>query len=132
LAGLTTGTVVPASYHTAKHGVVALSECLFGELAHRAPGVGVTVLCPGFVKTNIFTSQRNRPEHLANLDPKPGARVANDEIVRIVESQAITPAEVADHVVRAVKEDRLWILTHPSMATWVEDRAARIVAAADA
>jgi NAD(P)-dependent dehydrogenase (short-subunit alcohol dehydrogenase family) len=44
LAGHTTGTVVPASYHTAKHGVVALSECLFGELAQRAPGVGVTVL----------------------------------------------------------------------------------------
>lgn len=33
LAGLTTGTVVPTSYHVAKHGVVALSECLFGDLA---------------------------------------------------------------------------------------------------
>jgi NAD(P)-dependent dehydrogenase (short-subunit alcohol dehydrogenase family) len=130
MAGLTSPAGL-GPYNASKHAVVTISETLWAEMEEDGTGVGVSVLCPGWVRTDIFTSQRNRPEHLANIDPKPGARVANDDIIRLVEEQAITPAQVADHVVRAIKEDRLWILTHPSMAAWVDDRAQRIIAAAD-
>jgi NAD(P)-dependent dehydrogenase (short-subunit alcohol dehydrogenase family) len=129
MAGLTSPAGL-GPYNASKHAVVTISETLRAELEEDGAGVGVSVLCPGYVRTDIFTSQRNRPGHLANDDPKPGARVANDDIIRLVEEQAITPAEVAAHVVRAVKADQLWILTHPSMADWVEARASRIVAAA--
>ena len=104
LAGLTTGTVVPASYHTAKHGVVALSECLFGELAQRAPGVGVTVLCPGFVKTRINENDRNRPEDLAPSPFEPESP-RSVEIATAMAEMTLTglePAQVADLVHDAV------------------------------
>jgi short-subunit dehydrogenase len=127
MAGLTSPAGL-GPYNASKHAVVTISETLRAELDEDSAGVGVSVLCPGWVRTDIFTSQRNRPDHLTNVDPKPGARVANDDIIRLVEEQAITPADVAAHVVRAIREDRLWILTHPSMATWVADRTARIVA----
>jgi len=127
MAGLTSPAGI-GPYNASKHAVVTISETLAAEMEEDGTGVGVSVLCPGWVRTDIFTSQRNRPEALANTEPKPAAREANDEIVRIVEAQAISPAQVAADVVRAVKEDRLWILTHPDMAVWVEDRAARIVA----
>ena len=51
-------------YNAAKHGVVAISETLYHELAMVAPHVKVSVLCPGWVNTNIADSERNRPAHL--------------------------------------------------------------------
>jgi short-subunit dehydrogenase len=58
--------VIPglAPYSVAKHGVVVLSEILRAELDRDAPGVGVTVVCPGGVRTAIGDSVRNRPVYL--------------------------------------------------------------------
>src|SRR5262249_38551895 len=55
-------------YNASKHAVVAISETLHHELAMSAPGVHVSVLCPGWVKTNIADSGRNRPAHLQSGD----------------------------------------------------------------
>jgi NAD(P)-dependent dehydrogenase (short-subunit alcohol dehydrogenase family) len=52
------------AYNVAKHGVVALSETLRAELDLKAPNVGVTVVCPGRVATNIQSARRNRPKEL--------------------------------------------------------------------
>jgi len=49
---------------TSKHGVVGLSEALFHELALRGSAVGVSVLCPTFLRTKIFDSDHNWPERL--------------------------------------------------------------------
>jgi NAD(P)-dependent dehydrogenase (short-subunit alcohol dehydrogenase family) len=62
------GLVAPqrlGAYSVTKFGVVALTEVLAAELAQAGSRVGATVLCPGTVRTNIRTSSRNRPEHLA-------------------------------------------------------------------
>jgi NAD(P)-dependent dehydrogenase (short-subunit alcohol dehydrogenase family) len=53
------------AYAVTKFGVVALTEALAAELAHAGSKVGATVLCPGTVRTNIRSSSRNRPAHLA-------------------------------------------------------------------
>src|SRR5271155_3427801 len=58
IAGLLSGGSIP--YNVSKYGVVALSEGLRLELAPR--GIGVSVLCPGFIRTKIMNSQRNLPE----------------------------------------------------------------------
>jgi NAD(P)-dependent dehydrogenase (short-subunit alcohol dehydrogenase family) len=55
-------------YLVSKHAVVALSEGLAQELAQAAPGVGVTVVCPGMVTTNIQAAERNRPVDLGVAD----------------------------------------------------------------
>src|SRR3954464_81472 len=61
IAGLISGNSL--AYNVAKYGVVALSEGLWAELAPR--GIGVSVLCPGFIRTRIVDSGRNLPERFA-------------------------------------------------------------------
>src|ERR1700736_4630104 len=61
IAGLLSGG--GNQYNVSKYGVVALSEGLRSELAPR--GIGVSVLCPGFVRTQILNSRRNLPERFA-------------------------------------------------------------------
>jgi len=129
VAGLVAGPGI-GPYNAAKSAVVAISETLAAELRAEGSRVGVSVLCPGFVRTNIFTSQRNRPEALRNPSKKTAARAGNDAIVEAVRAQGIEPAVVADRVVDAVVGDRFWILTHPEHLDAVRERFAGIEAAA--
>jgi NAD(P)-dependent dehydrogenase (short-subunit alcohol dehydrogenase family) len=133
LAGLTTGTVVSASYHTAKHGVVALSECLFGELAQRAPGVGVTVLCPGFVKTRINENARNRPEDVAPspFEPDSPRSVEVRKALAEMTLGGLEPAQVADLVHDAVLSRQFYIHTDPAAMPFIRARHDAIEAATD-
>jgi NAD(P)-dependent dehydrogenase (short-subunit alcohol dehydrogenase family) len=65
IAGLISGS--GNAYNVTKYGVVALSEGLRVELAPR--GIGVSVLCPGFIRTQIIDSARNLPERFAGAAP---------------------------------------------------------------
>jgi NAD(P)-dependent dehydrogenase (short-subunit alcohol dehydrogenase family) len=96
-------------YNASKHAVVAISETLHHELALSAPHVKVSVLCPGWVNTNIAESARNRPAHLqdgAAPDPEAAA------LLRGFLQQGMPPEEVAAQVLDAMREERFWILTH--------------------
>ena len=109
-------------YNATKYAVVGLSETLAIELADSA--VGVSVLCPGVVNTNIFTSQRNRPPALKNDRPNLAARSVNGTI-RI--SEGLEPSVVADQVLDAILVDRFWIITHPELLEAVEARHQRLL-----
>ncbi|MCU1361442.1 MAG: short-chain alcohol dehydrogenase [Ilumatobacteraceae bacterium] len=111
-------------YNATKYAVVGISETLAVELA--GTGVGISVLCPGVVSTNIFTSQRNRPDRLRNETPKAAARQSN---VELMQQLGISPAVVADRVAEAIIDDRFWIFTHPELLDAVETRHAGIMAA---
>ncbi len=114
-------------YNATKFAVVAISETLSKELQAAGSSVGVSVLCPGFVRTNIFDSQRNRPDALRNATKAVGdARARNDILKRFLET-AMDPAEVAVHVRDAIVEDRFWITTHPEFFNAVTQRADDIV-----
>jgi len=91
-----------ASYVAAKHAVVGMSQSIYHELAETA--VGVSVLCPGVVTTNINTSHRNRP----GTDPAS----VDKRTFGTDHAEAMTPAQVAGVVVEAVEADRFWILPH--------------------
>jgi NAD(P)-dependent dehydrogenase (short-subunit alcohol dehydrogenase family) len=104
-------------YNATKYAVVGISETLAIELA--GSGVGVSVLCPGVVNTNIFRSQRNRPEHLRNPQRNAAARAANEELVG---QEGIDPSVVADKVANAIREGEFWIITHPDLLTHVDAR----------
>lgn len=96
-------------YNASKHAVVAISETLHHELAMMAPQVKVSVLCPGWVKTNIADSHRNRPEHLqteTEADPAAG------DVLRGFLETGMPPEAVAEKVFGAVRDGRFWILTH--------------------
>jgi NAD(P)-dependent dehydrogenase (short-subunit alcohol dehydrogenase family) len=133
VAGLVSAPGMGA-YCASKHAVVTISECLFHELSLAAGGkVKVSVLCPGWVKTNIADSDRNRP---AGLKGNAGAqRSPQEQMIEAMTRQAIAngipPSEVADRVLAAIHEERFWILTHPQMNKAVEVRARGILEGLD-
>jgi NAD(P)-dependent dehydrogenase (short-subunit alcohol dehydrogenase family) len=134
MAGLC-GLPGTGAYCASKHAVVAISECLFHELGFATGGkVKVSVLCPGWVKTNIADAERNRP---ANLKGEAGAgqRSPQEQMMEAMLRQAIAngmpPSDVADMVLAAIHEERFWILTHPSMKKIVEARARGILEGLD-
>ena len=104
-------------YNATKYAVVGISETLAIELAGSS--VGVSVLCPGVVNTNIFKSQRNRPEHLRNPSRNAAARAFNDGLVV---QEGIAASVVADKVAAAVRDGEFWIITHPDLLTHVDAR----------
>ena len=74
VAGLIGGST-NALYSVTKHGVVALTENLYVDLQTEGTQIGCSVLCPGFVNTNIFDSGRNRPSDLANEEAPPAPTI---------------------------------------------------------
>ncbi|MEM7019717.1 MAG: SDR family NAD(P)-dependent oxidoreductase [Pseudomonadota bacterium] len=112
MAGLANGSMM-APYFVTKHAVVSYSECLFAELQADAPHVGVSVLCPGFVQTQIMNARRNHPDQ-AYADremTRQGVSEFNEAMTAGVES-GITPDSVAAQVAAAIESNRFWILTH--------------------
>jgi NAD(P)-dependent dehydrogenase (short-subunit alcohol dehydrogenase family) len=104
-----------SSYNVAKHGVVALSQSMRNEL--RDANVGVSVLCPGLVRTRILESHRNRPAGLA----APAAPIPAAD--RPEPTETLAPEDVADLVLDAVRADRFWILPHPRYGELALDNA---------
>ena len=119
-----------APYNASKAAVVALSETLRFELAAEGSRVGVSVLCPSWVRTNISTADRNLPERFAyHLDTDQMAQVTAYKTRRRqqVRPAATDPSDIADQVVGAVRANRFYVLTHPASVALFEARARRIV-----
>lgn len=128
MAGLLAGPGM-APYNATKHAVVAISESMYHELNMTGARVRVSVLCPGWVNTRIFESERNRPAELAatgSLRGRP-AFAAAEEMGRQLLAAGLPPAEVADQVFHAVGEERFWILTHDNFKPLVTERFAATV-----
>jgi NAD(P)-dependent dehydrogenase (short-subunit alcohol dehydrogenase family) len=112
MAGLIAAPMM-APYNASKHAVVAISESLHHEMTMSAPQVHVSVLCPGWVNTNIYDAERNRPEHLQSEGGLPG------DLLRGLLEQGMAPEEVADKVFAAIQNEQFWILTHDDVNdTW--------------
>lgn len=112
-----------APYHLSKHAVVSLSESLFFELMMQQAKVKVSVLCPGWVKTKIASSARNRPAALKSEDTKKSDLEMGwiQAVAKLVEN-GISAEEVADKVFSAIEAEQFYILTHPDMMVSVRHR----------
>ena len=119
-----------APYNVSKFGVVALSETIAEET--KGTGVGVSCLCPGFVATKIADSTRNLPEDIAVKMPE---RTEEEEVIREAVLEAFStqkpPAEVAELVVNAVRDDQFWIFTDQVFQGRMAERHAAIIAGTD-
>lgn len=115
-----------APYHASKFAVVAISESLHLEFAMNKARLGVSVLCPAWVNTRILDSARNRPAGLSNES----ARVSSEMAAayrRRIETQGLPPEFVADRVFEAVRDEKLYILTHPEFNDFVRLRMENVV-----
>jgi NAD(P)-dependent dehydrogenase (short-subunit alcohol dehydrogenase family) len=111
-----------ASYVAAKHAVTALSETLYRELEEAGSSVGISVLCPAAVATDILNSARHWPDRLG-----PAPQVPERDYPPL--DDVMKPAQAADIMFTGVSERRFWILTHPEQsAPAILARAEGIVA----
>ena len=118
-------------YGASKFAVVSMSEGLAMQLEPH--GIGVSVLCPSFVRTRIGESGRNRPGRYGQSQPLDPASPAAAMVAEIATQIAagIDPATVAARVLTAIRENELYIFTHPGMRAEVEARFAAILTAMD-
>jgi NAD(P)-dependent dehydrogenase (short-subunit alcohol dehydrogenase family) len=116
------------AYAASKAAVCALSEALAAELAQDGLAIGVTILAPGGVRTNIARSLRNRPAELAGgladvdfqADPGPTSGAV-----------WLSPAEAGRITTRAIRANDLYAITHPGLWGRVEARHQALRAAFD-
>ncbi len=120
-----------APYNAAKAAVLSLSETLYHELKAEGSAVEVSVLCPGWVRTALGTSDRNRPEALAvsfTSDQATRVQQRREKIADLFANDSISAGEAADLVMDAIDNRRFHVFTHPSMTDEVAARFERIVA----
>ncbi len=110
-------------YAATKFAVVAISEGWRVQLAPK--GIGVSVLCPGFVRTNIGTGHRNRPG-----GPRGNVGGQASVLNQLVEG-GMDPRMLAERVLEGIQDDELYIVTHPELKGAVEARFDAILEAFD-
>ena len=112
MAGLGTAS---GPYHVSKHGVVVLSEGLFKDFRAMGAKLSASVVCPGWVNTNILDAERNRPPELERTDLAKVAERARLTMQAAGESlkRGIPPEEVARQVFEAVRDDQFYVLPAP-------------------
>jgi NAD(P)-dependent dehydrogenase (short-subunit alcohol dehydrogenase family) len=113
-------------YGASKYAVVSISEGLHKQLEPH--GIGVSVLCPSFTRTQIGNSARNRqecygPSEQIALDSAAAKQIT--EMQRLVQ-EGSEPSEIAAHVVAGIRANKLYILTHPEWFWEVEKRFSAI------
>jgi NAD(P)-dependent dehydrogenase (short-subunit alcohol dehydrogenase family) len=125
------GMISPAGmepYCATKFAVVAMSEGWAQQLAPL--NIGVSVLCPGFVRTRIHESGRARQDRYGGQGEVDALGSTANEAAQLVMA-GIDADIVGERVLEAVKAGELHIFTHPNMKPLVEARFQMILAAFD-
>lgn len=121
------GVPYNGAYTATKAAVVALSESWAGELEPK--GIKVSVLCPAFVQTRIYDSERNRPvQYQTDTTNVTGEHSFSGKTKRMVEN-GIDVSIVGKRVVEALNQGELYIFTHPNYRAIVQKRSEAIDAA---
>ena len=97
-------------YAVTKHAAVALAEWI--AINHHHQGIRASVLCPQAVATNIFKSVADDGR---TNDSRPGGQAGGDGVLK--------PADVAEALVTAIREEKFWVLSHPEVATYAKRKA---------
>jgi len=115
-------------YNATKHAVVALTETLYQDLGLVTTQVSCSVLCPYFVPTGIFQSERNRPADLTDATGLTASqRIARDMGQKAVNAGKVSAAEVAQLTFEAIAANQFYVFSHPKALGNVETRMRAIV-----
>ena len=127
-AGLVTGGGV-GIYSTSKFAILGLMESLREEV--EGQNVGVSVYCPGLVKSNLFESEKMRPADLVNEVAKPSTVPPSAEEVAMMRkfmNLAMDPVTAGEEVLAGIRRNDLYILTHQEFEQPVRDRMEALLA----
>ena len=124
VAGLVPG--IGPSYDATKHAVVAISEDLYQAMNVAMLPVGVSVLCPGWVRTSIAQADRNWSQSLGEVPPRAATAEVTEPHVQRAIDEGMAPAAVADLVADAITANRFWVFTDPHFTQMALDRWQRI------
>lgn len=116
-------------YNTSKHAVVGMMEALREELGPE--GIGASAFCPGLVNTNIHEAEHTRPPRYAQSGYllKPGELAAREEFMKTrVLPAGMSPLEVGERVLRGIRNNDLYILSHPEYEEGIRERYEAILA----
>lgn len=116
-------------YAASKHAVVALSDALSQEMKAMGKKIGVSVLCPAVVNTRIGEAERNRPSELTNAaeGETPPQMQVMEQAFRAALAAGMAPSDVAEAVLAAIRNDRLYILTHEETKDRLKVRMAEVL-----
>ncbi len=123
--------LVPADngpYSVSKFGVVALSELLL--IQNYNTNIGVSVLCPGFVDTDIVNNSEIIAQTRSGLfQPTPemveAGKIHSENVTKLLKF-GMSPDTVAEKVIKAIEEDIFYIITHPDYLPYIQERFDRI------
>lgn len=111
------------AYTASKHAVVGLSDVMRRDYGKK--GIGVSVLCPGLVRTDIYDSARNRPDRFGE-----GERISQEIGEKFMED-GMDPELVGRIAVDGMRDGDFFIITHPHIREFVENREAQLSSALD-
>ena len=115
------GTPYGGAYTATKAAVVAVSESWAGEL--ESEGINVSVLCPAFVQTRIYDSERNRQsQYKSDKKSSISENVFLNKAKKMVEN-GIEVSIVGKRVVEALNDGEFYIFTHPNYRPILEKRS---------
>jgi NAD(P)-dependent dehydrogenase (short-subunit alcohol dehydrogenase family) len=121
LGGLVSDVRAPiGAYIASKYACVGYSEMLRAELAGE--GIGVSVLCPGVVDSNLMATSAENRKDAFGPPPAPQLAVAGGASAPPLPVWAMAAEDVGPIVIRAIRSKRFHVLTHPRAWTLVEDR----------
>ena len=118
------GVPYSGAYTATKAAVVALSESWAGEL--KSKGINVSVLCPAFVQTRIYDSERNRPVQYQSDTANAVIKSSFSNTTKKMVENGIEVSIVGKRVVEALNNNELYIFTHPNYRFVMQNRSAQI------
>ena len=116
-------------YITSKFALMGLMESLREELA--GTNIGVSVFCPGFVKSNLVESEKMRPAELVNVIAKPSTNApsaAEEAMMRKFMAVAMDPLEAGEHLLEGIRRNDLYIFTHQEFEQATRERMEALLA----
>jgi short-subunit dehydrogenase len=118
-----------AAYNASKHGVVTLSETLYQELLDIDAPIGVSILCPAWVPTQIHESSRNRLEKFGTQDclKSDGSKLYEEQMVNAVNSGKLSAQQIAALSFSGIINNDLYIIPHQKINTLIEQRTMRMI-----
>ncbi len=120
MAGMVNAGPGWAPYNASKFAVVVMNEVLYSEL--KETNIGVSVLCPGAVATNIIEAADSRPSDFGSSGDKP---VIAGDVAELLE-HGLDPDVVGKLVLEGIQEEQFYLFTDPRMIKAVERRFERI------